>query len=112
MPYSIKKRRCKQSDGSSGKFIVIKTSNKKKKSCHTSRDKAEKSINATYANKTMQEIKDYFKQKEEGYLEFDGHPLASIEDLMDPTKPAPWDHLTNTPDDEDVDIEIEERIKK
>ena len=30
---------------------------------------------------------------------------------MDPSKPAPWDHLTNTPDDEDIDIEIEEIIK-
>jgi hypothetical protein len=30
---------------------------------------------------------------------------------MDPAKPAPWDHLVNTEDDEDIDIEIEERIK-
>ena len=57
----------------------------------------------------MKEIKDYFrKQKDEDYMLYNGHPLSNIEDLMDPTKPAPWDHLTNTFDDEDVDIEIEE----
>lgn len=60
----------------------------------------------------LSEIKDYFAKKDKDYLEFDDHPLATPEDLLDPTKPAPWDHLTNTPDDEDVDIEIEEIIKK
>lgn len=57
----------------------------------------------------MQEIKDYFnKTKDEDYLAFDEHPLSSIDDLMDPSKPAPWDHLTNTEDDHDFDIEIKE----
>lgn len=60
----------------------------------------------------LNEIKDYFTKKDKDYLEFDGHPLANVDDLLDPKKPAPWDHLTNTPDDEDVDIEIEEVIKK
>ena len=59
-----------------------------------------------------QEIKDYFKKKEEEYLEFDEHPLSSISDLLDPSKPAPWDHLTNTDDDMDVDIDIQEYVKK
>lgn len=59
----------------------------------------------------LREIKDYFAKKDKEYLEFEGHPLSSAEDLMDPSKPAPWDHLTNTPDDEDIDIEIEEIIK-
>ncbi|OUW03289.1 MAG: hypothetical protein CBD16_03360, partial [Betaproteobacteria bacterium TMED156] len=59
-----------------------------------------------------QEIKDYFKNKEKEYLEFDDHPLSSTSDLMDPSKPAPWDHLTNTEDDEDIDIDIQEYIKK
>ena len=69
-----------------------------------------------YNNKTLEflikEIKDYFKKKEKEYLEFDDHPLSSVSDLMDPTKPAPWDHLTNTEDDEDVDIEITEIFYK
>lgn len=60
----------------------------------------------------FKEIKDYFQKKDKEHLEFDDHPLSSPEDLMDPTKPAPWDHLTNTEDDEDVDIEIEEIIRK
>lgn len=61
-----------------------------------------------FLDSILNEIKDYFAKKDKEYLEFDKHPLASVEDLMDPDKPAPWDHLTNTPDDEDVDIEIEE----
>lgn len=58
----------------------------------------------------LNEIRDYFRnQKDEDYMSFDGHPLANIEDLMDPDKPAPWDHLTNDEEDEDVDVDIEEQ---
>ena len=58
----------------------------------------------------LNEIRDYYrKQKDEDYMAFNGHPLANIEDLMDPDKPAPWDHLTNDEDDEDVDVDIEEQ---
>ncbi len=60
----------------------------------------------------LREIKDYFKKKDEDFMEFDDHPLASQEDLLDPDKPAPWDHLMNTHDDEDIDIEIEEGPEK
>ena len=61
----------------------------------------------------MKEIKDYFNnKKQKEFLEFDEHPLSSVQDLMDPKKPAPWDHLTNTVDDEDIDIEIEEYVIK
>ena len=60
----------------------------------------------------LKEIKDYFSKKDKDYLEFDNHPLSNSKDLMDSSKPAPWDHLTNTEDDEDIDIEIEEYIKK
>ena len=57
----------------------------------------------------LQEIKDYFNnRKDEDYLIFDDHPLSSVEDLIDSGKPAPWDHLTNSKDDDDFDIEIEE----
>ena len=65
-----------------------------------------------FINLILKEIKDYFAKKDKDYLEFDKHPLSSVEDLMDPTKPAPWDHLNNTEDDEDIDIEIEETIYK
>ena len=55
------------------------------------------------------EIKDYFKnKKDEDYLTFDNHPLSDLQSLLDNEKPAPWDHLTNDEDDEDIDIEIEE----
>lgn len=75
---------------------------------------AKKYLKSLYANSegVIEEIKDYFRKKDKEYLEFDDHPLSSIQDLMDATKPAPWDHLTNTENDEDVDIEIEEIIKK
>lgn len=61
-------------------------------------------------DKLIKEIKDYFnkKQKDEDYLAFDDHPLSTVENIMNSSRPAPWDHLTNHPDDHDLDIEIEE----
>ena len=50
--------------------------------------------------------------KEEDYLEFDDHPLSTIKDLMDPERPAPWDHLNNSDNDDDLDVEIEEYVEK
>tara|TARA_A100000164_G_scaffold291737_1_gene265177 strand:- start:29 stop:223 length:195 start_codon:yes stop_codon:yes gene_type:complete len=61
--------------------------------------------------KLLKELKKYFKNKDEDYLFFDGHPLSTLENILDETKPAPWDHLTNELDDEDIDVEIEEDIK-
>ena len=70
-------------------------------------------ITKTLLNDVMKEIKEYFnKNKDEDYLAFDDHPLSSLEDLMDQSRPAPWDHLTNDENDEDLDIEIEEFVKK
>lgn len=58
----------------------------------------------------INEIKDYFdkKNKDEDYMAFDDHPLSTIENIMNNSRPAPWDHLTNHPDDHDFDVEIEE----
>lgn len=68
-----------------------------------------KKITSQYINKILNEIKDYFKKNsDEDYMAFNNHPLSNADDLMDPKKPAPWDHLTNHPDDHDIDIEIEE----
>lgn len=69
------------------------------------------------SKKILKEIEAYFEnirknEKDEDHMVFDGHLLSSVENLMDPTKPAPWDHLTNTEDDEDVDIDIQESIKQ
>ena len=41
-------------------------------------------------------------------MSFEGHPLANVDDLMNPDKPAPWDHLTNDEDDEDIDVDVED----
>ena len=62
--------------------------------------------------KILKEIKDYFNNKQdEDYMIYDDHPLSTIENLLDPSRPAPWDNLTNDEDDEDMDIEIEEYEK-
>ena len=57
----------------------------------------------------LREIRDYFSKREESdHMEFEGHPLADVQSLMNPDSPAPWDHLTNYEDDEDVDLDVEE----
>lgn len=95
-----------------GKCVFkITKKREQKKGCSKTVAKAKKYVKALYANSddVMKEIKDYFRdQQDEDYLAFDGHPLADVDSLMDPTKPAPWDHLTNDEDDEDVDIDIKE----
>ena len=61
----------------------------------------------------LKEIKDYFNNmKDEDYMAFNDHPLSNVEDLLNMGKPAPWDHLNNAEDDEDVDIEIEETFSR
>ncbi|MBL97557.1 MAG: hypothetical protein CMF52_07050 [Legionellales bacterium] len=92
-----------------------KTKKMKKQGCSKSTTMAKKYLKALYANSddVVEEIKDYFNnKKDEDYMAFDKHPLSNIGDLMDVTKPAPWDHLTNVIDDDDVDIDIKEDIKK
>ena len=94
-------------------FKITKSGKKgEKKGCSKTVAKAKKYVNALYANSddVVEEIKDYFRnQQDEDYLAFQDHPLASIENLMDPDKPAPWDHLTNDEEDEDIDVDIEEK---
>ena len=48
MPYSIKKKKCKQSDGDSGEYALLYTDKKGKKhsNCHTSKKKAQGQIAA------------------------------------------------------------------
>ena len=103
MPF-VRKRKCV--------FKITKKGKQgKKKGCSKSVSKAKKYLKALYASSddVMSEIKDYFRnQQDEDYLAFDDHPLADVESLMDPDKPAPWDHLNNDEDDEDIDIDIKE----
>ena len=94
-------------------FTITKSDGQgKKKGCSKSVSKAKKYLKALYANSddVMAEVKDYFRnQSDEDYLEFDDHPLSTASALMDPDKPAPWDHLTNDEDDEDIDVDVEEK---
>jgi hypothetical protein len=101
-----------------GKYIlkITKSGGKgKKKGCSGSSNKTKKHAKVLQGglDDVTTEIKDYFKEKKDkDYLEFEGHPLSDIGSLLDMSKPAPWDYLINNEDDEDVDIEIEERIYK
>ena len=98
-----------------GKCVYKKTKDSKKLGKKQGYSKtvsvAKKYLKALYTSEdeVLEEIKDYFSKKSDDHLEFDSHPLATISDLMDPMKPAPWD---NTEDDENVDIDIKEVIKK
>ena len=48
MPYTIRKQKCKQSDGDAGSYVLSYTdkSGKKHRACHTSREKAQGQIAA------------------------------------------------------------------
>tara|TARA_E500000331_G_scaffold357737_1_gene420658 strand:- start:4 stop:252 length:249 start_codon:yes stop_codon:yes gene_type:complete len=64
-------------------------------------------------NDVIEEVKDYFNnKKDEDYMAFNDHPLSNAKDLLDVEKPAPWDHLRNDYDDDDIDVDIKETIKK
>lgn len=50
------------------------------------------SLKLNETNNTMEEIKDYFSNNaDEDYMKYTDHPLSSIESLLDPDQPAPWD---------------------
>lgn len=50
MPYSVKKRKCKNAKGKKGKYVITKKGKNKKLSCHTSKEKAQAAVRARYAN--------------------------------------------------------------
>lgn len=54
MPYKVKKRKCKNSKGKSGKYVITKKNDNKKISCHTSKEKAQSAVRAKYANENIQ----------------------------------------------------------
>ena len=50
------------------------------------------SLKINEANDTIEEVKDYFNNlQDEDYMKYSDHPLSTIEKLMDPDSPAPWD---------------------
>ena len=60
MPYNVKKQSCKQSDGESGEYTVVKKKkdNKTEKvSCHKTKEKAASSIRAKYVSETNETVK-------------------------------------------------------
>ena len=59
MPYKILKKKCRQSSGKKGKYIIVKNSDNKKQSCHASEKKAKAAIKARYANESI--LTEYIK---------------------------------------------------
>jgi hypothetical protein len=55
MPYSIRKRSCKQSSGKKGKYVLSYTDRKGKRhsNCHTSRKKAQGQIAAIEMDESL-----------------------------------------------------------
>jgi DNA polymerase II small subunit/DNA polymerase delta subunit B len=54
MPWKVVKRKCKQSDGTVGAYVVVKEKaggGTEQESCHTSEDKAKAAVRARYASK-------------------------------------------------------------
>ena len=50
------------------------------------------SLKLNETNETIEEIRDYFNNiQDEDYMKYSDHPLSSVESLMDPSSPAPWD---------------------
>ena len=58
MPYKIRSRKCRQSDGTQGTHAVVKLKDgsEEQTSCHTSEDSAEGSIRARHANEAIMRI--------------------------------------------------------
>ena len=52
MPYKIRKVKCKNAKGKTGKYILTKKGDNKKISCHTSKEKANAAVRARWANES------------------------------------------------------------
>ena len=53
MPYKVRKRDCKQSDGADGKYVIVKVKRgggTKQASCHTTKNLAQRGVKARYAS--------------------------------------------------------------
>ncbi len=109
MPYKIVKRKCKQSDGKSGSYVVSKKkkNNKlEKKSCHKTKAKALGSIGARYSESTYKEsaIREFIR---EVLIESKEDRASSLPDffykpLEDDIKGSAFWTYENTPDDSDM----------
>ena len=63
MPYTIRKQKCKQSDGDSGSYVLSYTdkSGKKHRNCHTSRKKAKGQIAAIEAE-SVERLREFVRE--------------------------------------------------
>lgn len=50
MPWSIKKRKCTQSDGTKGNWVIVKDSTGKQVSCHVTKEDAKGALAALNAS--------------------------------------------------------------
>ena len=107
MPYSVKKRKCKTSDGKKGKYVITKKGKNKKISCHTSKKKAKSAVRAKYANENDIRLIEKIYERllsevektnagshpEESYI-YDWHDLEK--DLFDKKGLTTWDEDRQT----------------
>lgn len=63
MPYLVKKRKCKDSKGVKGNYVVTKKNDNKKISCHSTEKKAYASIRARHSNEDSQTDIDVIAEK-------------------------------------------------
>ena len=113
MPYKIKKQKCKQSDGKSGTYIVLKKAKSgkdKKKSCHSGKANAKKSIAASHIGESSNEIRAFIRSvlvEERKKIENSKDNAGSLPNffykpLEDAIKRSSFWSYENTPDDADM----------
>ena len=63
MPYQVKKRKCKDSKGRKGKYVITKKGDNEKISCHTSKEKAQAATRARYASESHEDSFDVIVER-------------------------------------------------
>ena len=94
MPYTIRKQKCKQSDGDSGSYVLSYTSKKGKKynNCHTSKKGAQDQIAAIEGPREMaEEFRQLLKKEIMDVLQEFVVPPVNAFDLGSPSKR--WENI-------------------
>ena len=68
MPYSVRKRKCRRSDGTSGNYVVVLTGTSMSVGCHKTRSSANSQVRALNAAKSPKTISERAKEHNEAVL--------------------------------------------
>lgn len=85
MPYTIRKRKCKQSDGDRGSYVLLYKTKKgeEKSNCHTSRKKARKQVSAIEIPESLiREMISIILEVEIGKLRETPQVIGELEDTV------------------------------